>query len=138
MNLYYPNLEIEVFCDGSETSMDKPAGIGVAFRANGGWFCLAENIGCGTNNVAELTAIKRALELFARDQRLLIRSDSEYAIGSVTLDWLAKANVELIGGIRQELAKRVGYVRFLHVDGHAGTVGNEVADSMARVGRKWA
>lgn len=132
-------MELEVWCDGSGTTAGRPAGIGVACLqpASTVWVCVAESVGLGTNNYAELKAIERALALFPRDIKLLIRSDSAYAIGSVTLPWKAEANKELIESIRAELALRKGNVRFEHCDGHAGVVGNEMADALAKVGRKY-
>lgn len=130
--------EVVAYCDGSGTTFEKPAGIGVVvydpFREP---LLIAENIGLGTNNVAELKAIWRALKAVPDTRRkILIRSDSEYALGSCSEEgWRPKANVDLIAQVRQDLAIRAGRVRFEHVDGHAGVEGNEIADRLAKVGR---
>jgi ribonuclease HI len=125
------------FCDGSGMTKDKPAGIGVVIYTRGEHpLYIAEHIGLGTNNVAELRAIWRALQQFPDlGRKLLIRSDSEYAIGSMTKPWNATANAELIANMRADLALREGKVRFDHVDGHAGHLGNEIADALANIGR---
>lgn len=128
------------FTDGSGNKPDKPAGIGVAIY----WEkhlrqprLIAENIGNGSNNRAELMALWRALRAFPDlDQKILIRSDSEYAIGSSTQDWIANAHTELIRCIREDLAAREPFVKVEHVHGHAGVEGNEVADKLANIGRK--
>lgn len=129
--------EAVAFTDGSGTTKERPAGIGVALYAPGrAPELIAENIGPGTNNRAELMAIWRALRAVPDTaQALLIRSDSEYAIGAVSKDWARNANAELIEHIRKDLSLR-GHVRFEHVDGHAGVEGNEIADRLSGIGRK--
>jgi ribonuclease HI len=130
--------EIIAYCDGSGTTGDKPAGIGCYInRVVDKPLLFAENIGPGTNNRAELCAIWRALRTFPDvSQRLLIRTDSEYAIGSLTKDWARNKNEELITNIRLDLGHRRSNVHFEHVDGHSGVEGNEIADSLAKIGRK--
>ncbi len=131
------NLATVAYCDGSGMTSDKVAGIGVAIYQSGERpVLIAENIGKGTNNVAELRAIWRALQQFPNvNQRMIICSDSEYAIGSMTKAWNASANAELIRYMRADLAMRPN-VKFKHVDGHSGVMGNEVADQLANIGRK--
>lgn len=135
----YPPTRLPTVCftDGSGTTADKPAGIGVviytsSFRPQ----LIAENIGLGTNNVAELRAIWRALQAFPDlGRKLLIQSDSEYAIGSLTKPWNGTANAELIQAMRADLALRPK-VKIVHVDGHSGIEGQEIADQLANIGRK--
>ena len=138
----------EAWCDGSATTKDKPAGIGVVlteFR----WeetsrltlressIEVAENIGNGTNQYAELMAVWRALTLVPNlTAPLVINTDSKYAIGCATdLTWKIRSHGELVARIRQDLAKRGDKVRFEHVAGHAGIEGNERADHLAKQGR---
>jgi ribonuclease HI len=125
------------YTDGSGTTRDKSAGIGVAVYAPGrSPELIAENIGPGTNNRAELVAAWRALRAVPDTaQALLIRTDSEYVIGALTKDWVRNYNAELINNIRHDLELRP-YVRFEHVDGHSGVEGNEVADRLSRIGRQ--
>jgi ribonuclease HI len=128
------------YTDGSGTVSNKTAGIGVVIYEKGKPpLFIAENIGNGTNNRAELAAIYRALKQFPEpDRRIQIYSDSEYAIGSVTLTWAPQVNQELIQCIRVDLAQRhEHYVQLIHVDGHSGIAGNEIADSLAKIGRKF-
>lgn len=126
------------YTDGSGTTREKPAGIGVYVECGDRTKLIAENIGNGTNNVAELTAIWRAMREFSTlTHDLLIKSDSEYAIGILSNPkWLAQANDELVRRIREDLSFRRN-VKFEHVDGHKGIPGNEIADSLAKVGRKY-
>ena len=93
---------------------------------------LSEYIGQGTNNIAELTAILRALgELADSDRPMVIHTDSSYSIGVLQKGWKAKANQELIAELRDVLERRGG-VRLVYVPGHAGVAWNERADSLAR------
>jgi ribonuclease HI len=131
--------EIVIYTDGSGTQPDKPAGIGVVvFWPGKKPELIAENIGLGTNNRAELAAIWRGLQAIPDiRQKILIRSDSEYAMGSSSQPWMPKKNVAIIEAVKVDLAKRQGRVEFRHVNGHAGVAGNEIADSLAKIGRKY-
>ncbi|MEO8798586.1 MAG: ribonuclease H [Polyangiaceae bacterium] len=89
-----------------------------------------EWLGTGTNNVAEITAILRAVEGIPKDVPAVVHTDSKYAIGVLSLGWKAKANQELIAKTRAVLHGRK--VRFVYVKGHAGIPLNERADELAR------
>lgn len=139
-----PHVVVSAYTDGSGTSSDKPAGVGaVLYEPGQPPRMYAENIGPGTNNRAELCAVWRALRAVPdRHQRITIYSDSEYAIGALTKDWTRNANAELIKNIREDLDRRwvdahERAVTFEHVDGHSGVPGNEVADRLSKIGRKF-
>jgi len=120
------------YTDGACTGNPGPAGSGWVLVAPGG--SPVESyayLGEGTNNIAELTAILRALHDVPRDHPLVVYTDSQYAIGVLTKGWKAKANKELIESIREELSDRPS-VRFVYVPGHAGVPMNERADELAR------
>lgn len=121
------------YTDGACTGNPGPAGLGVVLVDQGVTRELSEYLGEGTNNIAELTAILRALELATDRQRsLIIHTDSQYAIGVLAKGWKAKANQVLIAKLRQELARRRPLARFVYVRGHAGIPLNERADELAR------
>jgi ribonuclease HI len=94
-----------------------------------------------SNQVAELHAILALLRAVPRDQRLLIRTDSDFAIKTLT-SWMAgwkragwrkkdgqpPANLALVQELDRALAGRP--VRFEWVRGHSGDRGNEIADRL--------
>jgi ribonuclease HI len=122
------------YTDGACTGNPGPAGLGVVVIADGKREELSEFLGHGTNNVAELTAILRAVEMAPsaspRDP-LVIHTDSQYAIGVLQKGWKAKANTDLIAEIRSALRGRPG-ARLVYVPGHSGVPLNERADELAR------
>ena len=128
---------VQAYTDGSGTSAPRLAGIGVVvYRPNLRPELIAENIGPGSNNQAELTGIWRALRAVpVLEQPIVILTDSEYAIGSCIHNWCPKANQQLIANIREDLSHRPN-VRIEHVPGHKNIEGNEIADRLATVGRK--
>ena len=84
-----------------------------------------------TNNIAELTAIKVALEELTRvDLPVRIFSDSSYAIGLLTKNWKPKKNQALVLEIKALMGKFYD-LAFIKVKGHAGIKENEVADFLA-------
>jgi ribonuclease HI len=120
------------YTDGACTGNPGPAGSGWVLVAPGGSPVEAfAYLGEGTNNIAELTAIQRALHAVPKEEPLVVHTDSQYAIGVLTRGWKAKANTELIDLIRGELRGRRD-VRFVYVPGHAGVPLNERADELAR------
>ena len=138
---------LAAWTDGSGTLQDTPAAIGVIVALDGEVVVEAsEYIGLGTNNVAEVRAIGRALALsFAvagRRGPLTIFSDSEFAMGAVcrgsTWEIHESGNPDLralVLKIRIEVA-RWTELTFAHVKGHSGNLGNERCDWLAGRARK--
>ena len=123
---------IIVYTDGASLGNPGPAGIGVVLRAGGRRKELSEYLGVATNNVAELTAILRALQTVKdRKRRVVVHSDSEYAIGVLTKNWKPKKNKELIASIRRLMAEFAD-LSFVKVAGHAGNPDNERCDELAK------
>src|SRR5262249_52766769 len=79
-----------------------PMGIGVVVIDGKTRRELGDYLGTGTNNIAELEAIARGLDLAAdlgdgaRARRVRVYSDSGYALGLIGKGWKAKANQELV------------------------------------------
>ncbi|MFO8072253.1 MAG: ribonuclease H [Polyangia bacterium] len=129
-----PSATIVVYTDGACLGNPGPAGLGYYLELpDGNRLQRGEPLGRATNNIAELTAISRALELIddRRDARVLLHTDSEYAIGLLTRGWKAKANRELIERIRRRVA-RFPLLELRKVRGHAGVPQNELVDRLAR------
>ncbi|MCP4117856.1 MAG: ribonuclease HI [Desulfobacteraceae bacterium] len=122
---------IVIYTDGASSGNPGPAGIGALLLYGGHEKELSESIGTATNNVAELTAIKRALEELKRmDLPVEIHTDSSYCIGVLTKGWKPNMNSGLISEIRT-LMNRFSRIRLIKTKGHSGIPGNERADSLA-------
>ena len=148
---------IDVWTDGACSGNPGPMGIGVVVLFDGQRKEIGEYLGLGTNNIAELTAIERGLEIAAeiaktaaktapaktaaaaggpeagaRLRRVRVYSDSGYAIGLLEKGWKAKANQELVARLRKRVSA-VPNLEFVKVPGHAGVPENERCDELARV-----
>lgn len=104
-------------------------------------------VGPQTNQVAELTAIKRALDVVDDFNKINIFTDSRYAMNCVTIwckrwetnGWKSSkgkppTNMELIISIldRIRYLESLGkIILFNHVPGHSGNEGNEAAHNLA-------
>jgi ribonuclease HI len=111
-------------------------GIGVVVLADGKRLEKGEYLGLGTNNIAELVAIERGVEMTDQlgvppTRPVRVHTDSGYSIGVLSKGWKAKANQELIQRLRGVLGKRP-QVRLVKVAGHAGVPENERCDQLAR------
>ena len=122
---------IVVYTDGACSGNPGPAGLGVVILDGGKRRELSEYLGTGTNNIAELMAIVRALEEVPRDRTIVLHADSSYALGLLGKGWKAKANQEIVERMRK-LARDFRDLRLVKVDGHAGVAENERADELAR------
>ena len=120
------------YTDGACSGNPGPAGCGIVLVAPGGKMHEGfEYLGEATNNVAELTAILRAVEwLPAQAEAIVIHTDSQYAIGVLQKGWKAKANQELVARAKDTVKARGA--RLVYVPGHAGVPLNERADQLAR------
>lgn len=126
----------EIYTDGS-TKPKNPGncGCGLVITKNGQ---LVEQkyfyIGHGTNNIAELSAVKFGIE-YLQSKNLdwedcTIYTDSSYAVGVLTKNWKAQKNQELILNILTLLNKSPN-INVKWVKGHSTNLYNELADQMA-------
>jgi ribonuclease HI len=125
---------LELWTDGACSGNPGPMGIGIVAVDGGKRREHGEYLGVGTNNIAELTAIERALELAgdaAETRHVRVYTDSAYSIGVLSKGWKAKANQELIARMRRRLAG-LHNIEFVKVSGHAGIPENERCDELAR------
>ena len=145
------DLDTKIFTDGGCEPNPGKAGSGIAVYRNGMidelWYGLYNPN--GTNNTAELNALHQALIMAERDastgKSVAIFCDSKYSIQCVTqwaINWQKKGwkkpsgeikNLELIKemfALHQQLKDKI---QVLHVNGHVGVEGNELADRMSIV-----
>ncbi|MBL4634298.1 MAG: ribonuclease HI [Kofleriaceae bacterium] len=128
-----PGDTIIIYTDGACSGNPGPMGIGAVIVDGEDRKEVPEFIGSGTNNIAELTAIERALQEVpeaARDRDVAVHTDSSYSIGLLDKNWKAKANAELVARIRK-LTKEFSKLHFVKVKGHAGIPENERCDFLA-------
>lgn len=102
-----------------------------------------------TNNIAELTAILRALESLPESRTILLRTDSQYALNCITRwcqAWVQRGwktsqgkdvkNRELIEQVLGEMKRHV--VQVIWVKSHNGDRDNEECDALATKAREAA
>jgi ribonuclease HI len=131
--------QLVAYTDGSGTIPTKPCGCGVVICDGGEIIAEASrHLGLGSNNHAEVSAVRVALWLTKdMDRPLLVRADSDYAIKALTKEWdpwPTQPNARLITMTRAAMVGRK--VTFELVPGHDGIAGNERADALASIGRK--
>lgn len=140
--------KIKIFSDGGCEPNPGKAGSGIAVYVDKKlkelWYGLFDK--CGTNNSAELLALREAMlrssGFPSQEQPVAIFSDSKYSIQCIT-EWAVKwkkngwkksggeiKNLELIKECHSLYEELKGRVDILHVNGHVGVEGNELADRM--------
>ena len=120
---------VKIYVDGSSIGNPGDSGIGVVV-VNGEVKEYSKKIGKATNNVAELTAVKYAIEKIGdKNKEIYIYTDSQYVIGMLSLNWVAKANQKLIREIKEFIKDYK--VTFIKVSGHSSDEYNRLADKLA-------
>lgn len=89
-----------------------------------------------TNNRMELMAILRGLQFVPDRSRVLVHSDSKYALRTCFGNWKPTTNLDLIKAVRRERGRML-MVKEIKVKGHSGDFWNELADRLAGSGY-WA
>ena len=126
-----PNAII-VFTDGACEGNPGPAGIGIVLQYRDQKKEISRFIGPGTNNIAELTAIKIALqEIKSPHLPIILYTDSAYSAKTLDGSWKAKKNQKLIEETKKEMV-RFSNLTIIKIKGHAGIEENETADQLAR------
>jgi len=126
-----PTDTVHVWTDGACQGNPGPAGIGVVVIDGDKRVEHGEYLGHGTNNIAELTAVLRGLDLVTDTKRpVRVYTDSSYSIGVLSMNWKPKVNQELITEIKDRIAA-FRDLRFVKVKGHAGIPDNERCDQLA-------
>jgi len=154
--------EIEIYTDGSCFNNGKknvPGGIGVYIPIL--TVAISEKIYNATNNIAELKAIIKAIDIIKKhsDKRFIIYTDSQYSINCCT-QWVKKwiwdaykkvykkksrnktvdvKNSQLIREIVDYLSNNNNNMRFKYIKAHTSkrdkhSVGNDMADQLAKKG----
>ncbi len=122
---------IHIYADGASSGNPGPSGIGILLRYRNHEKEVSRFIGTGTNNIAELEAIRAGLlEVKNPDLPIRIYTDSSYAYGLLALGWKPKKNIDIVNEIKL-LTKRFKNIEFIKVKGHSGLEGNETADRLA-------
>lgn len=144
-----PAAEVNIYCDGACDPNPGQAGTGIAIYRQGAltelWYGLYNP--AGTNNTAELLGLHHALEFakqaVASKLSVAVHCDSKYAIDCITtwaFGWKAKGwtrkggeikNLSLIQDAHALYLGMADSIQVLHVKGHAGIEGNELADRMS-------
>lgn len=142
-------IDTKIFTDGGCVPNPGKAGSGIAVYRNEIveelWYGLFDPR--GTNNTAELNALFQALIMakddIAKGKSVAIFCDSKYSIQCVTqwaVGWQKKGwtkkggeiqNLELIKAMFELHQPLKDAVQVLHVNGHVGVEGNELADRMS-------
>jgi len=137
---------LQIYCDGACEPNPGNAGSGVVLYRDGKlaelWYGLYNPN--GTNNTAELNALLSALLMVEKSgEQAQILCDSVYAINCVSkwaAGWERKGWRKADGEIKNLAIIQAAYavyvqiesrVALLHVRGHVGNEGNELADRMA-------
>ena len=124
--------KIHLYTDGACSKNPGPAGAGVLIVYKQHEKRISKFLGNATNNIAELSAIKIALEAIKDNSiPVVIYTDSQYSIGVLSNpNWKPKANKELIIEIKNLLIK-FKKVDFQWVRGHSNHFENEIVDKLA-------
>lgn len=141
------NGSLSIYCDGACSGNPGEAGSGVAVYLGNAKPVLyyGDYVKRGTNNIAELNALYKALLICQENKGSFhtILSDSKYSIDCIctwAYSWKAKGWTKKSGEIKNlELIKKAhtlylqlkNDITIKHVKGHAGIEGNELADRMA-------
>lgn len=142
------SFDIHIFCDGGCDPNPGPAASGVIVYQSGTIQTKYHGrYHQGTNNTAELNALYEAMRLakglIEQGFKVQILSDSSYSVKAMT-EWAAGwqrknwtrgkgevlANSELIKNMYECYVQLPSSLSIIHVKGHSGVEGNELADRM--------
>lgn len=108
-----------IYTDGASLGNPGPMGIGIVLWRDGEKLKeISEYIGKGTNNIAEYSAVIRALEIASslNEKNVVVRSDSELLIRQLNGEYKVKAaHLKKLKMKVDELIKNFTAVKFEHI-----------------------
>lgn len=126
--------DVEIWTDGASSHNG-------TLRAKAAWGFVSGDYeegglveGKQTNNVAEATAILKALEWAGKKgyKTIKLHTDSQISIHGVMKPvHMVKMNREIFQGIKETIEKYKLFVTYIKVLGHSGDINNERADKIA-------
>ena len=126
-----------IYTDGAYKPSLNSGGIGIVFLCNGKEvYKYSKNYAISTNQRMETQAVIIALNSIIKPiNSLTIITDSMYVVGTATLNWKRKANLDLWEKFDQALEKAQKLIKtpiqFKHIKGHNGDIYNEKCDKLA-------
>jgi ribonuclease HI len=123
--------QVIAYADGSCLGNPGPGGWGVVLvSSNGSQLEFSGAAGSTTNNRMEITAAIEALRRLPPGFDVVVRTDSQYLVKTMTVGWKRRENLDLWKILDSESAQRK--VSWEWVRGHSGDILNERADELAR------
>ena len=139
------NKPVQIYCDGSCNWRNKRGGFGIYFKFDD----QTKSIWKGsyyptTISRMELWAMITALQTLNIKYKTDIYSDSEYVTNCINKNWLLQwEEIHFVGKKNEDLLRLylkeyrrfpLGNINIIHVKGHTGIIGNEIADNLAKKG----
>jgi len=122
---------IKIYTDGACVPNPGLMGCGAVVIWHERTMFLSKFAGTGTNNMAELLAVKMALDnLKRKDIPLVVYSDSQYVVNVLPGKWKASRNILLVAQIKNAMIL-FKHINFEWVKGHNGDRYNSIADGLA-------
>jgi ribonuclease HI len=132
-------MSLVIFTDGASFGNPGPMGIGVVIYRDGKKAAeMSEYIGNGTNNIAEYTAVMRALE-YAResgDKEVHVKSDSQLIVRQLNGDY--KVKDEKLKTLKRKIESLIEgmNVRFEHIPREKNEEADALSKEAAETGKK--
>lgn len=125
--------EVIINTDGASRGNPGPASIGITVTDNHGEMIYeyAESLGTKTNNFAEYTAVKKALDFAVKNnvKTVTIRSDSEFLIKQMKGEYKVKSpNIKDLYLECVALSKKIAKTKFEHVRREQNVRADELAN----------
>ncbi len=120
---------ITIYTDGSCLGNPGPGGWAAVINDSGVKRSLSGKEDNTTNNRMEILAAIKGLEAVPAGSEVMVFSDSEYVVNTMTMSWKRRANKDLWAALDAAAGQRKVYWQW--VRGHIGNPGNEEAHVLA-------
>ena len=120
---------VEIYIDGSCEPNPGAGGIGAVLKFGQHRKEISEPIGRATNNTAEIQAAITALMALKKTCKVVVYSDSQYLVKTMTGDYRRSSNIEMWNDL--DFACLRHEIEWKWVRGHDGNPDNERAHTLA-------